>query len=52
MYGFVSGLAMTDGVEYCPFCGFEVDSEYVDGSCRCGECKRRFYTLEVDEDDE
>lgn len=52
MYGFVSGLADADGVEYCPFCGSEVDSKYADGSCRCGECKRRFYTLELDEDDE
>lgn len=52
MYGFVSGLADTDGVEYCPFCGSEVDSKYADGSCKCDECGRRFYTLEVEEDDE
>ena len=50
MYGFISGFADTEGVDFCPFCGKEIFEYFGDGSCRCEECDRRFAVIEVDDE--
>lgn len=49
MYGFICGLAETDHVKYCPYCGEKVAEVYADGKIRCDKCGLYFAVVECDE---
>lgn len=40
----------TSNIDYCPFCGCEVSTEYADGSYKCDSCGKRFAVIEVDDE--
>ena len=50
MYSLIIGYAENNDVEFCPYCGAEIDTKGALGDSRCRECGRSFYV--IDEDDE
>ena len=52
MYGYISGISDADAINYCPFCGAEVDSRYADGTASCSECCAIFGVVQENADPE
>jgi ribosomal protein L37AE/L43A len=52
VYGFISGISDSDAINYCPFCGGEIDYRYADGTAHCSECGAIFGVVQVDGDPE
>lgn len=46
MYGYIAGLADTDEINYCPYCGEEVSIMHAGGTVTCDSCKRRIHVKE------
>ena len=44
----ITGIPDED-VEFCPWCGEEIETRYSDGRCQCEKCKATFYVIEDEE---
>lgn len=42
MYGYIAGIADTDEINFCPYCGEEITVMHAGGTVTCSSCKRRF----------
>jgi ribosomal protein L37AE/L43A len=49
IYAYVQGYAYPDEVEFCPYCGGEIDSVNAAGYCHCSECGKKFAVIEYQE---
>lgn len=49
MYGYLTGISITDDINYCPYCGAEIYISYTDGTVECEKCGKRFGVIEIDE---
>ena len=52
MWGYITGIADTSGVDYCPYCGGEIYEYSGDGRCYCGKCEAWFAVIETDDESE
>lgn len=48
MYGYIAGITDTDEINYCPYCGGEIEIAHAGGTVTCSSCKRRFGVVELD----
>ena len=49
MIGIIEGITDSEKIDFCPRCGAEIYTTYVDGTAECESCQYRFAVIDCEE---